>query len=149
MFKLYYKSPFCYLLLQSNENKLISIEKCEKMLSDSSCDLLNFAKNELDLYFKGKLKEFKTTLFLNATNFQTKVYKQLLKIPYGHTATYKDIAIKIQNPKAFRAVGNANKNNPLPLFIPCHRVLASNGLGGYNLGIEFKKFLLELERKNI
>jgi methylated-DNA-[protein]-cysteine S-methyltransferase len=82
------------------------------------------------------------------TEFEKKVLKEVLKIPLGQTRTYKDIAKKIGKPKAFRAVANALKKNPYPLFIPCHRVINSNGnLGGYSLGRSFKKKLINLEKK--
>ncbi|HEG1569568.1 TPA: MGMT family protein [Campylobacter jejuni] len=87
--------------------------------------------------------------FLTRTDFESKVYKALMEIPYGKIATYKDIAEKINHPKAFRAVGNANSKNQIPIFIPCHRVIASNGIGGYNGGLEIKRFLLENEGVNL
>lgn len=146
MFKFYYKSPFCYLSLHSDGKNLVKIDFCkEKFDDEKSCELFKFAKKELDLYFLGKLKTFKTPLKFNASAFETKVYQALLQIPYGSVLSYKELAQKINHPKAYRAVGNANSKNDLPIFIPCHRVVASHGLGGYNGGLEIKKFLLELE----
>lgn len=86
---------------------------------------------------------------MEGTDFQKTVWKELLKIPYGKTVSYKYIADKIGNKKAFRAVGNANNKNKISIIIPCHRVIGSNGkLVGYANGIDMKKFLLELEKEN-
>lgn len=86
---------------------------------------------------------------MEGTDFQKNVWKELLKIPYGKTVSYKYIADKIGNKKAFRAVGNANNKNKISIIIPCHRVIGSNGkLVGYANGIDMKKFLLELEKEN-
>lgn len=105
--------------------------------------------DELLEYFAGKRKNFDIPLCLNATEFQKKVWQALRKIPYGKTVSYRDIAIAIGSPKACRAVGNANHNNPIPIIVPCHRVIAANGtLGGYALPIEIKQKLLEFEMSN-
>ena len=83
---------------------------------------------------------------LNGTKFQVKVWKELLKIPSGETRTYKEIAMIAGSPKAIRAVGSANAKNPIPIVIPCHRVLGSGGqLGGYGGGLNRKNFLLNFE----
>lgn len=100
-------------------------------------------------YFAGKEREFNFSLDLRTTAFKYQVYQQLLKIPYGQVCIYKDIAISIDKPKAARAIGQAVKANPLPLVIPCHRVVAKNGLGGYSLGLELKKYLLDLEQHTL
>lgn len=103
----------------------------------------------LDDYFQGKnplLLPFSTFDFGSATNFQKQVWKTLSKIPYGKVVSYQDIAKSIANPKACRAVGNANGRNPIPILIPCHRVIAADGtLGGYSCGLNRKKKLLALE----
>ena len=112
---------------------------------------LSQAAKELTQYFAGKRKKFGLALDLKTgTAFQKKVWLQLSKIPYGKTYSYADIALKIKNPKAVRAVGNANGKNPLCIIVPCHRVIASNGkLGGYTGGLEKKIKLLKIEtRKN-
>lgn len=104
---------------------------------------------QLEEYFDGRRKEFEIPLKLIGTEFQKKVWNELLKIPYGETVSYKDIAIKIGNPKACRAVGMANHNNPILIIVPCHRVINENKkLGGYALGLELKRRLLELEKEN-
>ncbi len=101
---------------------------------------------ELELYFDGQLSEFKTPIDVSeGTPFQNSVWMKLLDIPYGETATYREIAEGVGRPGAARAVGNAVGANPIPIVIPCHRVLASNGLGGYSSGIDIKKVLLRVE----
>ena len=101
---------------------------------------------EIELYFDGRLTEFSTPIDLTeGTPFQRSVWEKLLDIPYGKTATYKDVAEGVGKPGASRAVGNAVGANPIPIVIPCHRVLASNGLGGYSGGINIKKDLLRVE----
>ena len=101
---------------------------------------------EMQLYLEGKLKEFQTKLDLSSgTPFQISVWGELLKIPYGTVTTYGEIAKRVGNPDGARAVGNAVGANPLPIIVPCHRVVASNGLGGYSGGMEIKKSLLRTE----
>lgn len=100
-------------------------------------------------YFSGKRKTFTIPLKLIGSNFDLKVWRGLLEIPYGNLVSYKDIARNIGNEKAFRAVGNANNRNNIPILIPCHRVVLNNGgLGGYALGLDKKKLLIELEKNN-
>ena len=103
--------------------------------------------SQLKRYLKGELQRFDCPLDFGGTSFEKKVWSELAKIPYGQTRSYKEIAKTIGYPKAFRAVGNANGKNPLPLIIPCHRVIESNGgLGGFGHGIKIKKQLLDFER---
>jgi len=103
--------------------------------------------NQLGKYLKGKLKRFDCKLDFEGTPFQKKVWSALAKIPYGQTRSYKEIARTIGYPKAFRAVGNANGQNSIPLIIPCHRVIESNGeLGGFGHGVEVKRRLLDFEK---
>ena len=103
--------------------------------------------SQLKRYLKGDLKRFDCKLDLKGTPFERKVWSALAKIPYGQTRSYKEIAQVIGHPKAFRAVGNANSQNSIPLIIPCHRVIESNGgLGGFGHGLKVKKQLLDLER---
>jgi len=105
------------------------------------------ALSQLTKYVEGRLKWFDCRLDLQGTPFQQKVWKALLRIPYGRTRSYQDIAREIGHPKAFRAVGNANGSNPVSIIAPCHRVIESNGgLGGYGHGLEFKKRLLAFEK---
>ncbi|MGB9679784.1 MAG: methylated-DNA--[protein]-cysteine S-methyltransferase [Thermoanaerobacteraceae bacterium] len=105
---------------------------------------------QLDLYFRKKLKVFNLTLDLHGTDFQKRVWEEVLKIPYGTVTTYSDIAYRIGNSKASRAVGQALNKNPIPIIIPCHRVVGKNkDLTGYRGGLNVKKFLLNLEVKVI
>jgi methylated-DNA-[protein]-cysteine S-methyltransferase len=106
--------------------------------------------DQLDEYFHGKRRVFNLSLFLQGTSFQKKVWKALLDIPYGTTQSYADIARKIDNPNAFRAVGNANNKNNIAIIIPCHRVIGSDGhLIGYASGLWRKEWLLAHESKNL
>ena len=103
--------------------------------------------NQLKKYLKGDLKRFDCKTDFKGTPFQKKVWSALAKIPYGQTRSYKEIARAIGYPKAFRAVGNANGRNSIPLIIPCHRVIENNGgLGGFGHGIEVKRRLLDFEK---
>ena len=103
-------------------------------------------KLELRKYFSGELKTFSFPLDLQTTPFRRKVLEHVYKIPYGKTASYKEIAIQIGNPGAIRAVGGANANNPIPIVIPCHRVIAHDGsLGGFGGRLDLKMKLLQLE----
>jgi len=111
---------------------------------------LNKLRRELDLYFQGRLREFKVPLVMDGTEFQEKVWRALLTIPYGQTRSYKQQAIMIGKPKAVRAVGRANGDNRIAIIIPCHRVIADNAqLTGYGGGLWRKRFLLDLEQKNL
>ena len=104
------------------------------------------AESELREYFDRKRTHFTLPLHMEGTNFQQDVWKVLLKIPFGETRTYAQLAKTIGNPKAVRAVGLANGHNPISIVVPCHRVVGSNGsLTGYGGGLPRKKFLLELE----
>jgi len=103
------------------------------------------AESQLKKYFEGGLRRFDLKLDLRGTPFQKKVLKKVAGIPFGKTATYGDIAKAVGNPGAARAVGSANAKNLLPVIIPCHRVVATNGLGGYGGGLKLKKDLLKLE----
>ena len=112
--------------------------------------LLEYAGRQLLEYFFGERKAFDLELAPVGTEFQRGVWRALCCIPYGKTASYKDIAKDISNEKACRAVGMANNKNPIPIFIPCHRVIGSSGkLVGFRGGLGVKKILLELECGNI
>jgi len=111
-----------------------------------SNDRTAVAVRELKEYFEGKRQDFTVPLDLRGTEFQKKCWRALLKIPYGKTRSYAQIAKTVGCPKGFRAVGMANHDNPVPIIVPCHRVLASDGtLGGYGGGLDVKRKLLELE----
>lgn len=111
--------------------------------------LTNEAARQLNAYFAGTLKTFSLPLAPFGTVFQKKIWRLLCDIPYGQTVSYKDIAIAADNPKAVRAVGQANNKNPIPIFIPCHRVIGANGkLVGYAGGLAIKERLLVIEREH-
>lgn len=114
-------------------------------------DVLRLAKKQLELYFQGRLKQFTVPYAVKSgTPFQRTVWHMLSSIPYGSCKTYKEIAALCGNIKACRAVGSACHTNPLPIIIPCHRVIGSNGkLTGYAGGTDFKKMLLELEKSSL
>lgn len=105
---------------------------------------------QLRAYFAGKLEKFDLPLAPDGTPFQLKVWKELCEIPYGGTISYGELACRIGNPKGARAVGLANGANPIPIVIPCHRVIGSNGqLTGYGGGLPIKEKLLALERRQL
>ena len=111
--------------------------------------LLKEACIQLGEYFQGKRKTFDLPIRYAGTPFQESVWKELQNIPYGETRSYEDIAAKIGNPKAVRAVGQANNRNKILLIVPCHRVIHKNGdISGFACGIETKKYLLDLERSH-
>jgi methylated-DNA-[protein]-cysteine S-methyltransferase len=104
--------------------------------------------NQINLYLEGKIRNIDVPIKIEGTDFQKLVWNKLCDIKYGQTATYKDIAIAIENPKACRAVGNANNKNKLPIIIPCHRVIGvSLKLVGYAGGLDIKQKLLDIEKK--
>jgi methylated-DNA-[protein]-cysteine S-methyltransferase len=103
---------------------------------------------QLDEYFRGKRRKFSVNLDLQGTRFQKRVWQALLKIPFGRTASYREVAKAVGNSKAVRAVGNANRVNPVAIIIPCHRVIGSDGsLVGYGSGLWRKRWLLAHEQK--
>jgi methylated-DNA-[protein]-cysteine S-methyltransferase len=107
------------------------------------------ARRQLFEYFDGKRKDFDLPLSLNGTEFQLRVLEELQRIPYGETTSYGDIAKRIGRPKAMRAVGAANGRNPIPIIVPCHRVIGSGGdLTGFGGGLATKEALLRLEAEN-
>lgn len=138
------------LYLVATETHLINIQftQPQKALLQTT-ELLSMATIQLDEYFQGKRTTFSLPFKLTGTLFQLAVWKELQNIPYGKTTSYKEIAQKINKPKAYRAVGMANNKNPLPIIIPCHRVIGSNGkLIGYAGGLKLKNYLLELEQSH-
>ena len=134
-------------------NKIIEIKingDIEKNIKQEDTELLKMTSKQLKEYLSGKRKKFDVPLNPKGTDFMKKVWTTLEEIPYGEVKTYKQIAEKIGNSNACRAVGMANHKNPIPIIIPCHRVIGSNGkMVGYALGIDLKEKLLELENKNV
>ncbi|MDX1924409.1 MAG: methylated-DNA--[protein]-cysteine S-methyltransferase [Rickettsiaceae bacterium] len=115
-----------------------------------STEHINSITRELEAYFDGKLKIFKTPMHLLGTTFQRLVWEELMRIPYGTTRSYMEQAESISKNKTFRAVANANGANQLAIIIPCHRIINSNGdYGGYSGGTKRKKWLIEHEKSNV
>jgi len=147
------KSPIGPILLAGDEEGLkhVNFMKGKKKIevSDDWVENEEFFREisgQLEAYFSGKLKSFDVKLAPEGTEFQKSVWKALCEIPYGETRTYKDIAVSIGKPKAYRAVGLANNRNPIAIIVPCHRVIGTDGkLTGYAGGLDVKEFLLKLE----
>lgn len=146
-------SPIGNLLMVANENGLNKIlfedENQLNKIDDTwinDTDRLKEVSNQLKAYFANELTEFDLKLAPEGTAFQKQIWKQLEEIPYGETCSYQDIALTINKPNACRAIGMANSLNPIPIIIPCHRVIGKNGkLTGYAGGLETKAKLLGLE----
>lgn len=114
-----------------------------------STRLIQQCVSQLEEYFAGARKNFDLPMEFQGTDFQKQVWEELLKIPYGETCSYAELAKRVRRPKAFRAAGTANGKNPIAIIIPCHRVIATGGgLGGYAGGLSAKEKLLKIERAN-
>lgn len=141
--KAYYKKD--KLIFEIGYNKKIeSIKIVEKEKSGEKSPLTDLAFKEISKFLDGKLEKFSFEINPKGTNFQKKVWKEIEKIPYGKTITYKDLGDKI-NSKAYQAIGSACGKNPILFRIPCHRVVGKNNLGGFSYGLSLKKRLLEME----
>jgi methylated-DNA-[protein]-cysteine S-methyltransferase len=150
-----FNSPVCEIILAGDDEGLTHLhlntgkgkrifEVPSEWVEDSS--FFDDVIEQVDQYFEGERKSFTVNLNPQGTDFQKMIWRQLVKIPYGTVCTYKDIARAIGNDKAARAVGMANSKNPIPLIVPCHRVIGSNGgLTGFAHGLEMKAELLKLE----
>ena len=145
-------SPVGKLRLVASEKGLVAIDVRNNSTqvvtapNASAEAILIKTKKQLEQYFAGKRTSFDVALDLVGTEFQVRAWRALCRIPFGKTISYGQQASNIKNPKAFRAVGSANGKNPIPIIVPCHRVVASDGsLGGYSLGLKMKKQLLALE----
>ena len=156
MYYCYIESPIGELLLAGDDGALTMIgfpqgamrREPESDWTHSESPFAEAAK-QLTEYFAGERHEFDLPLRLNGTEFQLLVLDELCRIPYGETTSYGDIAKRIGRPKAVRAVGAANGRNPIPIIVPCHRVIGSGGaLTGFGGGLDTKKTLLKLEAEN-
>lgn len=150
MSEVYYSSPIGIIKIEGSNEGIEVVEfvdKYGKMDVEEVIDENTYlALKQLEEYFNRKRKNFTVKINMKGTEFEKKVWSELLNIPYGKVASYKQIAEAIENPKASRAVGNANNKNKIAIVIPCHRVIGSNNkLIGYAGGINRKKYLLELE----
>ncbi|MDY3015239.1 MAG: methylated-DNA--[protein]-cysteine S-methyltransferase [Evtepia sp.] len=138
-------SPLGPLTLFAEDNRLIALVFGNYGGYDD-IPLFREAQRQLEEYFSGQRRTFSLPMNPEGTDFQRRVWGALMEIPYGAPISYRDLAARVDVPKAFQAVGQANGKNPIPILIPCHRVIAANGtLGGYSGGLERKRFLLELE----
>ena len=146
----FYQSPLGTITFEVEEGKLISLMIEKKDVTETEHPDIKHVKDQLNLYFNHEIKTFDLDLLFNkGTEFQQKVWRSLLDIPYGMTMSYQDIANKINHPKAVRAVGQACKRNPIGIVVPCHRVIGKNGsMTGYSGKgyIDLKVKLLELEK---
>ena len=159
----YYKTKYAHFILGSFENKLCLLDfKYRKMRTtvdnrlkkgfdakfvEQDDDILQETRKQIDEYFDMQRKEFDIPIITTGTNFQKSVWDALMKVPYGTTSTYLQLAKNIDNEKAVRAVASANGANSIGLIIPCHRIIGSNGeLIGYGGGLALKKRLLKLEQ---
>jgi methylated-DNA-[protein]-cysteine S-methyltransferase len=147
-YKTYYNSPLGPIEMVGAQDNILSLGFVEDMLQGDAelpfC--LKACLKQIDEYFKWKRKEFLLNLEPLGTDFQKRVWQQLRKISFGETASYGDIAKAIDNPNASRAVGNANRINPICIITPCHRIIGSDGsLTGYGGGLWRKEWLLKHE----
>ncbi|MBK7994594.1 MAG: methylated-DNA--[protein]-cysteine S-methyltransferase [Blastocatellia bacterium] len=150
----YFNSPIGKILLTSDGNSLTGLymesynadPTSLEWVANDSIEPFPKVVEQLTAYFEGKLTEFDLPILMLGTKFQQQVWQELTKIPYGKTISYKELAIRIGNIKAVRAVGLANGRNPISIIVPCHRVIGANGsLTGYGGGLPRKKALLDLE----
>jgi methylated-DNA-[protein]-cysteine S-methyltransferase len=145
-------SPVGKLRLIASDKGLVAIDvrnvktSNDQVKNAAAQKILSATKKQLEQYFAGKRTAFDIPLDLEGTDFQHLAWRALCRIPCGKTISAGDQAKNIKKPKAFRAVGSANGKNPIPIIVPCHRVVAGDGsLGGYSLGLKMKKQLLALE----
>ena len=152
----YYHSPIGALKITAEEEYITGLSLCTEEIvtsanmPEASClctPLLQQTCHQLAEYFAGERTRFTLPIkYTTGTPFQHSVWNALREIPYGETRSYEDIAVAIGNPKAVRAIGQANHNNPMLLLVPCHRVINKNGsISGFGCGVEVKKQLLQLE----
>ena len=152
IYNIYYKSPIGIIEIITDRKSLKSVLfvsdlKTMKRSSKVKPIIMLETYRQIKEYFDGKRKHFDLRISLEGTDFQKRVWNELMAIPYGEIVSYKNIAERIGNPKASRAVGNANNKNKLLIIIPCHRVIGSNGsLNGYNAGLQRKEHLIRHER---
>lgn len=153
-----FKTIFCNIILVGDSDGICKLHldtgegKRQFCISDQwQLDDVMFteAREQIEAYCRGELKQFTIPLKLEGTEFQKKVWRALCEIPMGETRTYGELAEYIGNKKASRAVGNANSKNPIPLLVPCHRVIGANGkLTGFAHGLAIKQKLLEFEESD-
>jgi methylated-DNA-[protein]-cysteine S-methyltransferase len=143
-------TPVGRLVLESDGDVLIGIwlptqVRKAKGAGHDAPPVLKETVTQLEEYFAGERIDFDVPTELDGTAFQQEVWQELTRIPYGTTISYGELARRVGRPKGPRAVGQANGRNPIPIIVPCHRVLASNGIGGYGGGLPMKRTLLAVE----
>ena len=139
-------TPVGKLTLCADEAGICEVKFGAQSSRADASELLDQAQRELEEYFAGRRRVFSVPLSIHGTPFQEKVWRALMEIPHGETVSYGELARRVGNPKACRAVGMANHVNRIPIIIPCHRVVGANGrLTGYAGGLEIKRILLETE----
>jgi len=143
----YINSPIGIIEIQASEHGITKLVFADSQNNPvTRCEMIDRCKQQLTEYFDGKRREFNLPLDLQGTDFQKSVWTQLVKIPFGQTTAYREIANAVNNPKAVRAVGAANGRNPVSIIVPCHRIIGSNGtLTGYAGGLARKAWLLKHE----
>lgn len=143
----YYASPVGDLLIESKENKIITVNFLKTSKEDQQVTpVIEQCISELDEYFFEGRKFFTVELQFTGSDFQNKVWNELLTIPYGRTLSYMELAIRLGDINTIRAVGLANGQNPIAIIVPCHRVIGKNGdLVGYGGGLDKKEWLLQHE----
>jgi methylated-DNA-[protein]-cysteine S-methyltransferase len=143
------QTPLGFFSIVASEDFILSTNFSYKKISSSNpTPLLKEASKQCQAYFAGSLRRFDLPQAPHGTEFQLRCWAILQTIPYAQTLSYSEQAIQIKSPKASRAVGGANGRNPIPLIIPCHRVIGKNGdLTGFSGGLKIKKFLLQHEQK--
>lgn len=142
-------APIGKIELCADDRGICTLAFCAQEDQGDASAILDWAQRELEEYFAGRRKAFSVPLSISTTPFRERVYRALAEIPYGETRSYGEIARAIGDKNAARAVGLANHCNPIPIFLPCHRVIGANGgLTGYAGGLRIKRFLLELEERN-
>lgn len=144
-----YPFPFGQLKIGYRDNAVtLLMRTSEPVRVEGRTPLTDLVYQQVTEYLNGQRREFDFPYTLQGTEFQRKVWRALCDIPYGETRTYGEIAAAVGSPKAYRAVGMANHNNPILLAVPCHRVIGANGkLVGYGCGLDMKEALLQLEKK--
>lgn len=143
----YLETPVGLLEICASDSAITSIYFADdRRIKEQSNEISRLAVIQLTEYFAGKRMRFELPLMASGTGFQQRVWQQLVTVPYGQTCSYGDIANKLSNPKAVRAVGAANGKNPISIVVPCHRVIGANGtLTGYAGGMDRKAWLLKFE----
>jgi methylated-DNA-[protein]-cysteine S-methyltransferase len=144
--KSYYNSPIGIIQMEYSPKGISSLVFWDNEMESREIEMESQIKRQLDEYFQKKRKDFNLPLDLKGTVFQNRVWNELMKIPFGNTISYKELAIRLGDIKAIRAAGTANGANPVSIIVPCHRVIGSDGsLTGYAGGLWRTKWLLEHE----